>query len=48
MVIMFNSSKRAMGVGIAIRRKISHNVNQVKRDEAEENYPEGAVAAPAA
>jgi hypothetical protein len=34
----FNSSRSARGVGIAIRRKISHKVFQVRRDEADENY----------
>jgi exonuclease III len=34
----FNSSRSARGVGIAIRRKISHKVLQVRRDEADENY----------
>jgi hypothetical protein len=34
-VTHFNSSKSARGVGIAIRRKISHKVNQIRRDEVE-------------
>jgi exonuclease III len=37
-VTYFNSSKSARGVGIAIRRKISHKVYQIRRDEGEENY----------
>jgi exonuclease III len=37
-VMYFNSSKSARGVGIAIRRKISHKVYQIRRDEGEENY----------
>jgi exonuclease III len=37
-VTYFNSSKSARGVGIAIRRKISHKVNQIRKDETDENY----------
>ena len=37
-VTYFNSSRSARGVGIAIRRKISHKILQVRRDEADENY----------
>jgi exonuclease III len=37
-VTYFNSSRSARGVGIAIRRKISHKILQIRRDEAEENY----------
>jgi exonuclease III len=37
-VTYFNSSKSARGVGIAIRRKISHKVYHIRRDEGEENY----------
>jgi exonuclease III len=35
-VTYFNSSKSARG--IAIRRKISHKVNQIRKDEMDENY----------
>jgi exonuclease III len=37
-VTYFNSSRSARGVGIAIKRKISHKILQIRRDEADENY----------